>query len=83
MTEIVFTHTQFKSDVVIYADLIFGAMVAPAMKSVVVLGPGGVSVPVEGTLPEVLEKIRAAKSASKPLNTTQEVESGISVSEPK
>lgn len=72
MKTVSFIHTQFNTEVIVYTDQIFCAMIAPTMKSVVLVAPGGASVPVLGTLEEVTKKIETAKN-----QTTEEVKHGI------
>ena len=66
MTPIIFTHTAYKTDVVIFAEQVVAILFLPAMKSTVVVGPGSTAVPVVGTVEEVTERVRAAIAAAQP-----------------
>jgi hypothetical protein len=61
VTEVTFTHTQFKTPVTVYAELIFAVCYMPNFKSVALVGNGGAAVPVEGEIEEIKQKITAAK----------------------
>ncbi len=63
MKSVKFTHTQFKTEVILYVEKVIGVFFAPTANSVVVLGDGGAAVPVEGTIEEVDKKIQDAKTA--------------------
>jgi hypothetical protein len=69
---VVFTHTAYKSDVVVYADQVFAVFFLPAMKSVVLIGPGSTAIPVDCSIDEANEKILAAKAAKSALNQAKE-----------
>jgi hypothetical protein len=64
VNEATFTHTQFKTPVTVYADLVFAVGYMPTMKSVCLIATGGAAVPVEGTVEEVQAKITQAKKAN-------------------
>lgn len=59
---VTFTHTQFQTEVVLYADSVFGAVYAPTMKSTVVIANGGAAVPVTDTVEDAIRKITEARS---------------------
>jgi hypothetical protein len=72
ITPVVFTHTTFKSDVIIYAEQVFAVFFAPTMKSVCILGPGGAAVPVDCSIDEANEKLQAALAAKPQVNQAKE-----------
>jgi hypothetical protein len=76
MTEIEFIHAQFKTPVVVYRELVFAVLYAPAMKSVVLTATGGAAIPVEGSLEQVKAKINGQSIA----HNQGEAEDGISIS---
>ncbi len=66
MNTVTFTHSIFNTDVVLFADAVYGAVYAPTQKSTVVIASGGASVPVLGTVEEAIRTIAAARAAAKP-----------------
>jgi hypothetical protein len=63
MSELEFTHMQFKKPVIIYVDQVFAVCFAPTMNSVVLIASGGAAIPVEGELEEVNNRVSQAKLA--------------------
>lgn len=59
-----------KQEVFLFTDAIAGVFNMPAIKAVGVIVIGGGTIPVEGTVPQILDIIKAAKSAA--LNPIQE-----------
>jgi acyl-CoA synthetase (NDP forming) len=62
MTPVNFTHTQFNTEVTIYAELVYAVMTAPTLNSTVLVSTGGASVPVTDTVAVALSKLNAAKA---------------------
>lgn len=60
-----FTHAKFNTDVYIYPTEIYAVTLEPTLKLTIVVGRGGASVPVVGTVEEALIKINAAKEADR------------------
>ena len=54
------THSNFKSEVIIYTNQIMAVMYLPQNQTTAVLGVGGAMVPVVGTVDEVNEVIKQA-----------------------
>lgn len=64
-----FIHTQFNTDVTLYADMVFAVVYMPTMKSTAIISTGGAAVPVTDTQEEAIRKISAAKLKRKTAQT--------------
>lgn len=69
-----FKHGQNGGIIYLFPEMVLGCLFAPELKLVCVLGAGGATVPVAGTLDEIKQKLIEAK------HTYKEVKDGVSIS---
>ena len=58
-----FTEPTHGREVFVFVDQVVAVTLLPTFKSAVILGPGSIAIPVNGTVAEVVEKIAAIKLA--------------------
>ncbi len=58
-----FTHGQFGSDVVLFADAVFGVIYMPMQKQAAVIAVGGAAVPIKESQDEAIRIIATGRGA--------------------
>ncbi len=65
MRSLTFTHTTINEKVEIFVDQIMGVMFLDKFQSTVIIGNGGGTIPVVGTVDEISKIVNQAKQATK------------------
>lgn len=69
MSPIKFTHSNLKTPVYVFAELVVAVYFLTTNNTTAILGNAGALIPVEGTVEEVTKQIELAKANNKPAKT--------------